>query len=224
MFIALLVSIPYTIFVSLSVFGGGQVFMPIFQQMWQFLANTFNSPITQETIDKVFAIGNLTPGVFSTQVAVFTGLLVADGQWWGYLAMFLTYFAFIFPAMLVMLIGMKLFDKVTDNVYLGSVIKYMKPIIAAIVVALIIQLLIGMIFPYVGFNTGLNQYISYNTSPSSLDKASFFKGWRLYIIAPFLVLVFASNIFLKLKFKVNFIATVVLDVVLALIFFQPWLT
>ncbi|PAF54748.1 chromate transporter [Mycoplasmopsis agassizii] len=223
MFIALLVSLPYTVFVSLVVFGGGQVFMPMFQNMWNFLASTFNIPIDPETINNIFVVGNLTPGVFSTQLSIFTGILISQGQWWGYLAMFLTYAVFVLPATIIMIISMAIVKKIEHNRFLVLSIKYMKPVIAGIIIALVIQLLIGLLLPFVSFNKSIDQYIVYK-DPSNLNSdASFFVGWRLYVLPVYLILAIGGSLLISGKYKKHLLISIFYSLALAFLFFQPWL-
>lgn len=70
--IALFVSLPLLIVISLSVFGGGKVFIPVFLWLWNFLAKTFNLDISEVQINNVFAVSNSTPGVVSTKFSFVT--------------------------------------------------------------------------------------------------------------------------------------------------------
>ncbi|QGZ97211.1 chromate transporter [Mycoplasma sp. NEAQ87857] len=176
--VGLIVAIPLIIIISLSVFGGGQVFMPIFSWLWNLFANNFGvSMINEDTINKIFTISNTTPGVVSTKFAFFTGYIVANGAWWGYLAMFLTYLLFCLPAIIVMVIAMKYINKFKHNTYVANMLIIMKPIVAGIMASLALQLLISVLFPEIYFNKSVEQYfgktvINQHSSATALFFAS----------------------------------------------------
>ncbi|WP_406614628.1 chromate transporter [Mycoplasma corogypsi] len=158
--IALIVAVPLLIIISLSVFGGGQVFMPIFQWLWNLMANQFGaSNITDDYINTIFAVSNTTPGVVSTKFAFFTGYIVANGAWWGYLAMFLTYVVFCIPAIIIMVLAMKYINKFKTNTYVANMLLVMKPIVAGIMISLALQLLISVLLPQYYFNKGIDKYL-----------------------------------------------------------------
>ncbi|WP_371813980.1 chromate transporter [Mycoplasma sp. OR1901] len=161
--IALLVSIPLLILVSLIVFGGGQVFMPIFSWMWNLLNSAFGSNINDDTINKIFTVSNTTPGVVSTKFAFFTGYLVANGEWWGYLAIFLTYLVFCLPAIIMVLLAMKYISKFRTNTFTKNLMTIMKPIVSGIIISLAIQLFIGVFAPEITFNKGVDKYAMLNS-------------------------------------------------------------
>ncbi|MBN4083499.1 chromate transporter [Mycoplasma sp. CSL10137] len=158
MMIALLVSIPLLILVSLIVFGGGQVFMPVFSWMWNLMSSTFGSQIDSDTINKVFTVSNTTPGVVSTKFAFFTGYLIANGEWWGYLAIFLTYLIFCIPAILMMLLAMKYINRFRSSTFIQNLMTIMKPIVSGIIISLAIQLFIGIYAPEIIFNKSIDKY------------------------------------------------------------------
>ncbi|WP_426460940.1 chromate transporter [Mycoplasma hafezii] len=156
---ALLISLPLLIVICLIVFGGGQVFMPIFSWFWTTLAQYFDSNIDENVINQIFTVANATPGVISTKFALFTGYLVANGAWWGYLAMFLTYLVFSLPAIIVMLIAMRYINKFESNSLLKNLLIISKPLVAGIMLALAVQLLISIALPEFYFNKGVTEYI-----------------------------------------------------------------
>lgn len=80
--LALLVALPFLVLISLSVFGGGQIFMPIFSWFWGLFREWFGSNITESDISQVFAVGNATPGILSTKFALVTGYFYANKEWW----------------------------------------------------------------------------------------------------------------------------------------------
>ncbi|ENY69060.1 Chromate transport protein [Mycoplasmopsis bovigenitalium 51080] len=218
-FVALLVCIPLIAFVSLSVFGGGQIFMPIFNWLWTSLGSWFGIKIPEELINNVFAISNSTPGILSPKFATITGYMVAEGQWWGFIAMFITYLAFVLPAILMMKLALKYSDKFHDAKYFKNLIRIMNPVVTAIIFALVIQLFIGLIAPNLVFNKSAQEYISTtNSSPKSI----FFSGWRLYALWCYVPSGIAISLYLYNK-KIPMLGLILANVLVALVIFQPWL-
>ncbi|VEU77962.1 chromate transporter [Mycoplasmopsis columbinasalis] len=211
------------ILISLSVFGGGQVFMPMFKWLWELMSGTFGVPITEEHINQVFTISNATPGVVSTKFAFFTGFLLgnqADGSssWIGYVAMFITYLIFCLPAILIMALAMKYISKFEKKSFMKRVLLLMKPVVAGIIVAVGVQLFLAILLPFFKFND-TNGYWQYN---KEFPKAKFFSGWRgivLYIYAPLNVIVS----YILYKKKVSLFVLILASIAISLIIFQPWL-
>ncbi|WP_025755613.1 chromate transporter [Mycoplasmopsis cricetuli] len=217
----LLVSL-FTLFgvfiIGLIVFGGGQIFMPIFQSFWLFIGKTFNLNITQEQIDTIFTISNSTPGVISTKFSAFTGLLVANNQWWGWILAFISYLIFCLPAIFMMLLSVKLLKKTEHSKYLKNLIKYISPVLAAILIALAIQLLISRLVPSLVFNQGIKNYLGWN---SSSETAQFFKNWRFPVLIIWMIFYSALSFYLYLK-KIPLFLLFIIGIVISFILFQPW--
>lgn len=70
----LLLGLIGTLVIGIIVFGGGQVFMPLFSSLWTVMG------VPKETIDTVFVVVNSTPGVVGTQLAFFSGFLAGQGN------------------------------------------------------------------------------------------------------------------------------------------------
>ncbi|EFF41667.1 chromate transporter [Mycoplasmopsis alligatoris] len=217
--IILLVSLPILILISLSVFGGGQVFMPVFKWFWEFLAEVFNANITQEQINKIFVVSNATPGVVSTKFAFFTGYIIAGGEWWGYLAMFLTYVIFCIPAIIVMLSTMKYIKKFESKMIIKKTMLYMKPIVAGIIISIALQLLISVMFPFISFNESVSNYASIDFLN---DKAQFFSGWRRIALFIYFPVVCLISVYMCKK-KISLFYIILLGIISSLIVFMPWL-
>ncbi|VEU75552.1 Chromate transporter [Mycoplasmopsis maculosa] len=218
LFLLLLFTIGLTIVISLSVFGGGQIFMPIYRQFWSLLNTLFNTNISENDISNIFTLSNSTPGVFSTKLAFVTGYYVANGEWWGFIFMFITYLSFILVPILIMYFAMKLSQKSKNSVYGKKLLAIMNPIISAIMAALVIQLLIGIIAPYFVFNKSINDYFKIDENNS---KALFFSGFRkiaLFIFVPTGII--SSAILYKFKFPL--LAILFINVISSFIIFAPW--
>lgn len=218
---ALLVSIPVLAVVSLVVFGGGQIFMPLFQIYWDFINKVFHTTIAQETIDTVFAVGNGTPGVLSTKFAFVSGYLMANGEWYGYLAAFLTFFSFVTPAILLMYVAMKISKKYAGKTMGVTINKYMKPVVGGIMIALVIQLFIGSMFQNFSFNEQSMLFGGSYATVISDNKTAFFSGYRLYILIAWVCSSFVySYVLYKKKFPIY--ALILMNIVIALLLFHPF--
>ncbi|QBF34867.1 chromate transporter [Mycoplasmopsis phocirhinis] len=220
MFIALLVSIPLIILISLSVFGGGQIFIPIFTWLWNSLSSWFGINISTEQISNIFAISNSTPGILSPKFAAITGYLVSNNIWIGIVAMFITFLAFTIPAILMMKLALKYSHKFDNSNYFRQLLKVMNPVIAAIIIALAIQLLIGLIAPQVVFNKSSSRYAQLNYNNTTY--LFLFKGWRQIISYIYIPLGIGVSLYLYLK-KAPMFSLILGNIALAFILYQPWL-
>lgn len=209
--ISLLIAAIGCFVISIIVFGGGQIFIPFFKIL---LIDMMH--VNSDLWDSALTLANATPGVFSLKLAFITGYLAAFGEWWGYLAMFLTYTIFILVPIFVMLFAMKIFGRLQTNKYMITINKLMKPVIAGILVALSIQLLISAMFPIIQFNE-LNDYASIKAHP-------FFRDWRLWALYIFIPIDLIAIGVLIWKYKVNIVWIILGNISLVLIIFQPWLT
>ncbi|QJG66906.1 chromate transporter [Mycoplasma phocoenae] len=204
------------------VFGGGQIFIPVFSWIFTLLSENFGAHIDSEIAEKAFAVMNATPGIFGTKVALFTGYLISndatqEGQWWGFITMIITYLCAVIPSILIMHLAMKLCAKNKNNVYFIAINKYMKPVMSAIVIGLAIQLFIGTLLPYVTFNKS-DSYFLINTENV---KSKVFSEWRLYALYAFVPMVIIATIVAQRK-KIPLLYTILIAIVLALVIFQPW--
>ncbi|EIE39346.1 chromate transporter [Mycoplasmopsis canis] len=214
MILALILSIPLLIIISLSVFGGGQVFMPVFEWLWKFLNSLFNLNIDDQVIYKVFTVSNATPGVVSTKFGFLTGYLVSKGEWWGFIAVFLTYLVFCIPAIIVMVLAMKYITKFKSNSYVKNMIIVMKPIVAGIMLSLAVQLFLSVILPEIGFNKGTGaDYIKINDSSKN-----FFVGYRNILLKMYVVLGIGFSFYLARKKKSLFMI-IIINVLISLFLF-----
>lgn len=217
--VVLLSTCLFLVFASLSVFGGGQVFMPIFKWMWLFIAKNFDININETMINNAFTVSNSTPGIISTKFAFFTGYFISNGSWYGHLLTIVTYFFFVAPAILMMFYSMKYINKFNDSPILKRLIIILKPVVAGIVVSLALQLIISVIFPYLIFNDSINDYFQLNFSS---QKVIFFSGWRLivlYIYVPISVIIS----FILYRKKVSLFWLIIANILIVLIIFMPWL-
>ncbi|MGL4951969.1 MAG: chromate transporter [Mycoplasma sp.] len=208
--ISLVIALVGCLIISFIVFGGGQVFIPFFKILLVDLMD-----ISPELWETALTLANSTPGVFSTKLAFIAGYLAADGEWWGYIAMFATYLSFMIVPITIMFFAMKGYKKIQNNRYVITINKFFKPVTAGILAALCVQLLFSSMFPFLVFNE-MNDYA--NISPHL-----FFDGWRLWVLISFVPISIGYSYYFIYKKKVNIIFIIILNIVLALILFQPWL-
>ncbi|UWD34149.1 chromate transporter [Mesomycoplasma molare] len=215
---AIIFSLIAIVIIGIIVFGGGQVFMPIYQNFWLFISNKFDLNITQEKIDTIFTITNSTPGVVSTKFAAFTGILISNGAWWGWIVSLLTYLVFCLPSVFLMILSVKLIKNTEKNKYLKKVITFLNPVISGILIALAIQLFIAITFPNVYFNNLDLNYFGFKNS----DKTVFFSGWRFIALIIYSLSFIVFSILWSIK-KKPIIYLIIISVLCAFIVFQPWL-
>lgn len=203
--------------IGLIVFGGGQIFMPLFQSFWLLLANKFNLNIDQAKIDAIFTISNATPGVVSTKFAAFTGLLIANNEWWGWILALFTYLVFCLPAIFLMILATKMVNKTEQTKYLKKLTTIFKPILAAIMISLAIQLLLASMFPNLIFN-GKDAYLTFANN----SKSAFFSGWRYWVLIIWVPLFAIISMILYNK-KISLFWIFLGGIIFSFILFQPWL-
>ncbi|UBX99409.1 chromate transporter [Mycoplasmopsis synoviae] len=206
--------------ISLSVFGSGQVFIPLFRWFWMFLEKTFNANISNDTINEVISISNLTPGLVSTKFAFFSGYLISNGYWYGYLAAILTYVVFALCAIMVLVFVMKNLKKFESSKIIQRIFVILKPVIAGIIFSLAIQLFISITFPFVTFNSSISSYFKIDFGKTN---AIFFSGWRRYVLFAFVPVSISFSIIMLKKTKIHLLVLILLNIALALLFFQPWI-
>lgn len=208
--INLAIAILGCLIISFVVFGGGQVFIPFFKILIVDFMNVDSS-----LWESALTLANATPGVFSTKLAFITGFLAANGQWWGYLAMFITYACFVIVPMIIMMFAMKGLKKIQKNQFWITINKLIKPVVTGILFALCIQLFLSATMPFVIFND-VNKYVGYEPS-------TFFSDWRLYALIAFVPCSIASVLWILHKYKINIIWLILTNISIAMLIFQPWL-
>ncbi|TDV24258.1 chromate transporter [Mycoplasmopsis mustelae] len=211
-FVGLIVALTFLMLVSLSVFGGGQVFMPIFRWLWLFLASNFGANINDDKINTVFTVSNSTPGVVSTKFGFFTGYLIANGQWWGYIAMFITYLVFCLPAIIVMVLAMKYIKKFKANTIIKNMLIVMRPIIAGIVLSLALQLFLSIFIPEINFNKSVSEYATLNHS------TNFFIGYRNVLLKIYVPIGIGISYYLTKK-KLSLFLIIIINIMLSFFLF-----
>ncbi|WP_338068675.1 chromate transporter [Mycoplasma nasistruthionis] len=214
LFLGFLVALPMLIIVSLSVFGGGQVFMPIFAWLWSLIGKVFGANINEDTINNIFTVSNTTPGVVSTKFAFFTGYIVADGQWWGFIAMFVTYLVFCLPAIIIMVLAMKYITKFKNNTLVANLLLLMKPIVAGIMLSLAVSLLISIFTPEIKFNS--------STADSYIQtSSSYFVGYKNILLKIYVpVGIFFS--WLAARKKWNLFVIILINISISLFLFADY--
>ncbi|MGY6172201.1 chromate transporter [Candidatus Mycoplasma pogonae] len=219
MIVAFLVALIFIVIISLIVFGGGQVFIPLFRWLWEFLNQIFNAEISPEKIDSVIAVANSTPGVVSTKFGFITGYLLFSGSWAGWIAMFITFLFFTLPAIFITFWAYKKIMHNNKSELSQKIIIYTRPVLSAIMLSLALQLFIEILAPFLDFNKGWMNYwvINFNN-----DKSQFFSNWRYIVLLIWIPL----NIILTMYFynkKVPIFVLLGSSIIVSLIVFQPWL-
>ncbi|YAF50617.1 chromate transporter [Mycoplasmopsis synoviae] len=185
-----------------------------------FLEKTFNANISNDTINEVISISNLTPGLVSTKFAFFSGYLISNGYWYGYLAAILTYVVFALCAIMVLVFVMKNLKKFESSKTIQRIFVILKPVIAGIIFSLVIQLFISITFPFVTFNSSISSYFKIDFGKTN---AIFFSGWRRYVLFAFVPVSISFSIIMLKKTKIHLLVLILLNIALALLFFQPWI-
>lgn len=217
MLLAIFFAVLGTLIIGLIVFGGGQVFIPLFQWLWLTLGQKFGWKWSQTDYDALIAISNLTPGVFSTKLAAITGFLIGNQHWYGVLLLFLTYSFFVIPAILMIYHANQVFKKVNTTKLLNY-LNWLKPVIIGILMSLAAQLLLTLVLTKHQFN---NPFVYWKNNDDSI-KAKFFSGWRLYallILIPVIVLWGLYGYYKKIHFLIIFMIAIIVTMVVL----EPWL-
>lgn len=203
--------------ISIVVFGGAQIFIPYFKIL---LVNLLG--VSPDVWNSVLSITNATPGVFGLKLAFISGFLAANGNWWGWLLMIVTYIAFIMvPIGLILLIFNK-YKKIKETKFMIAFSKMMKPIIGGILCSIIINLFISILLPFVGFNdlsdniNNLDKYLYIKTD-------QFFTDWRFWMIFAWTLISIPVEYWIMKKYKINTIFIIIINIILCLIIFEPWL-
>ncbi|WP_391592200.1 Chromate transporter family protein [[Mycoplasma] cavipharyngis] len=218
--------------ISIIVFGGGQIFIPLFQSLWDLLkdygnSSHLNSIDFKQVTDNFIIASNITPGVVSTKLAAFTGFVIDNGGYIGIIVLLLCYLVFVIPAVIVMHFGNILFHKISSK-HFKTVIVYFQPIIIGILLALALQLFLAIILPHFQFNKDLLTAGKYDLGKylgnlENQDKNQFFfNGWRIYvaIIWSFILVIVTVVLYLK---KINLFFIILIAIVFSLIVLEPWL-
>ena len=203
--------------ISIVVFGGAQIFIPYFKIL---LVNLLG--VSPDVWNSVLSITNATPGVFGLKLAFISGFLAANGNWWGWLLMIVTYIAFIMvPIGLILLIFNK-YKKIKETKFMIAFSKMMKPLIGGILCSIIINLFISILLPFVGFNdlsdniNNLGKYLYIKTD-------QFFTGWRFWMIFAWTLISIPVEYWIMKKYQINTIFIIIINIILCLIIFEPWL-
>ncbi|MDW2829451.1 chromate transporter [Mesomycoplasma ovipneumoniae] len=202
--------------ISLIVFGGGQVFMPVFNWFWLQLGE-LGLEIDQEKINQIFTVANSTPGVFSIKLAAVTGFLIADFGVLGWFLSFIFLMAFILPAIFLVVIWLKALNRVSQKNGSNFIKKaqIFRPAIIGIILALAFQLFINLVLVNYAFNSNNGYFVTKEVS-------DFISGWRLWVFILFAIF-WSTTVFILYLRKVNVFLLIIIGISLSLISLQPWL-
>ncbi len=111
-------------------FGGGAVFIPMFEDMFVFRMEIF----TIEEYTQLIAVLNAFPGPTGGKISAYTGYVE-----YGITGMILASLAFVVPGIVMMLISFNLVEKVKHSKLFKQLNLYIKPIVMGIFLSIIIK-------------------------------------------------------------------------------------
>ncbi|AJC49951.1 chromate transporter [Mycoplasma flocculare] len=204
------------ILISLLVFGGGQVFMPVFSWFWEQLGK-LGLKISQEQINEIFTVANSTPGVLSLKLAAVTGFLIGDYGIFGLVLSFIFLIIFILPAVFLVIFWLKIAKKtaIKNNIFWTNLIKIFQPVIIGIILALAFQLFTNLILVNYSFNSSKGYFLAKQSD-------EFLQGWRFWIFI-FFAFFWTIIVFISYLRQTNIFLLVIIGIIIALVSLQPWL-
>ncbi|AJR12057.1 Chromate transporter [Mesomycoplasma dispar] len=204
------------VLISLLVFGGGQVFMPVFNWFWLLLGE-LGMNINQEQINEIFTVANSTPGVLSIKLAVMTGFLIGNFGIIGWILSIIFLIAFIFPAIFLIIFWLKIAKRVEakNSIFWTNLVKVFRPAIIGIILALAFQLFVNLILVNYTFNSNHGYVLTKEVN-------EFLQGWRFWVFILF-AFFWTIIVFILYLRKTNLFLLIIIGVSLALISLQPWL-
>lgn len=111
-------------------FGGGAVFIPMFEDMFVYRMEIF----TLEQYSQIIAVLNAFPGPTGGKIAAYTGYVE-----YGLVGMVLGSLAFVVPGIVMMLISYELVEKVKHSELFKKLNLYIKPIVMGIFLSIVIK-------------------------------------------------------------------------------------
>ncbi|VEU74741.1 Chromate transporter [Mycoplasmopsis citelli] len=219
----ILVSLVFIALVSLTVFGGGALFIPVFDWLWKFIPQNYPSvQISQDQINSFLAAGNATPGILSPKFAVYTGWVIAGNHWYAFLILILAYLAFMIPAISLLLIFRKIIRKNKNKLFVKTFFDFMFPVLIGVMISLSVSLFLRITYPFLSFN-GASKYIKTDYSKDLTKNGiyNFFKGWRLILLmiySPIAIIVFI----ILIQRKTPIIYLIFASIIIGLVIFAPW--
>lgn len=127
--------------------------------------------------------------------------------------MFVTYFFFCLPAIIIMLLAMRYIKKFKNNSFVKNMLIILRPIISGIIFSLVLQLLVQIFLPEIEFNKNSIKYFSYTKTENNFFSG--YKGVLLKIYVPLGILI--SYYLAKKKFSLFLI--ILLNVCVSFILF-----
>ncbi len=111
-------------------FGGGAVFIPMFEDMFVYRMEIFSI----EEYSSIIAILNAFPGPTGGKIAGYTGYVE-----YGVVGFIFASLAFILPGTIMMLISYNLVEKVKDSKLFKQLNLYIKPIVIGIFLSIVLK-------------------------------------------------------------------------------------
>jgi|GEM_PF-6509075 len=120
--------------IVLLTYGGGQVFIPMFENLLVQDQGIFTSSEYQTIVGFV----NSLPGPVGGKLAAYSGYFV--GGWFGFIS---ASFVFILPAFLMMLLIYKFIEHFQRSKFFTQLVIYIKPIVIGIFLSIIVSFVTG---------------------------------------------------------------------------------
>lgn len=111
-------------------FGGGAVFIPMFEDMFVYRMEIF----TLEEYTQIIAVLNAFPGPTGGKIAAYTGFV--EYGFWG---MVFASLAFVVPGIVMMLISYNLVERVKHSELFKKLNLYIKPIVMGIFLSIVLK-------------------------------------------------------------------------------------
>jgi len=118
--------------IVLFTFGGGAVFIPMFERTLVESLGIFSA----QTYTAIVAVVNSLPGVTGGKIASYAGFYEA-----GVLGFILTSLAFIVPGIIMMVIAYKFVNRMKQSKIMQNISLYIKPIVVGIFLSIIVKFL-----------------------------------------------------------------------------------
>ena len=173
--------------IGLFTFGGGYAMIPMIIEETSKFAGIEKSDI----IDFI-AISESTPGPFAVNIATFIGY-----QQEGIIGAIFTTLGVILPSFLIILIILKIIEKIKENKYFKSIIKTVMPVVLGLIISSILDVSLTSLFDISSFNNIKDDFSPNLTSIISLILISITLStmylWKKKKLAPiYIILICAS--------------------------------
>ena len=140
--------------IGLFTFGGGYAMIPMILE-----ETTQLESIESEEILDFIAISESTPGPFAVNIATFIGYEEA-----GIFGATLATLGVTLPSFIIILLLVKIIEKIKDNRFFKSIIKTVMPLVIGLIISTVINISLSSLFNISSFNNIKNEF-SLNLTP-----------------------------------------------------------